>query len=47
MRRAIDSHAPGDRPQLADVEGALGSLASPPSAAEGQTRTRRRGSAPR
>jgi methionine synthase I (cobalamin-dependent) len=47
MRRAIDGHVPGARPQLADVEGALGPLAAPPSAAEGQTRTRRRGSAPR
>jgi hypothetical protein len=32
---------------LTDVEAALGPLAAPPSAAEGQTRTRRRGSAPR
>jgi methionine synthase I (cobalamin-dependent) len=47
MRRAIDGHTAGARPQLADVEAALGPLAAPPSAAEGQTRARRRGSAPR
>jgi hypothetical protein len=47
MRRAIDNYKPGARPRLADVEAALGPLAAPPSVAEGQTRTRRRGSAPR
>ena len=48
MRRAIDGHAAGARPELADVEAALGPLAAPPSAAaEGHTRARRRGSAPR
>jgi methionine synthase I (cobalamin-dependent) len=47
MRRAMHGHVPGARPQLTDVEAALGPLAAPPSAAEGQTRTRRRGSAPR
>ena len=45
MRRAIDSHAAGGRPQLADVVAALGPLVAPPSTAEGQTRKRRRDSA--
>ncbi|WP_158815242.1 betaine--homocysteine S-methyltransferase [Methylocapsa sp. S129] len=45
MRRAIDSHAAGGRPQLTDVVAALGPLVAPPSTAEGQTRKRRRDSA--
>jgi methionine synthase I (cobalamin-dependent) len=43
MRRALDRHAPAARPDLAEVVGALGPLASPPSTAQTQTRTRRRG----
>jgi methionine synthase I (cobalamin-dependent) len=47
MRRAIDAHAAGGRPQLADVVAALGPLAAPPSTAEGPSRKRRRDSAAR
>jgi 5-methyltetrahydrofolate--homocysteine methyltransferase len=42
MRRAIDQHAGGPRPRLAEVVAALGPLAAPPSTAAGRTRPRRR-----
>ena len=41
MRRALDAHKPGPRPDLAAVTEALGPLVSPP-AAQGAGRTRRR-----
>jgi methionine synthase I (cobalamin-dependent) len=41
MRRALDAHEPGTRPNLEKVVMALGPLAAPP-AAEGAGRTRRR-----
>jgi methionine synthase I (cobalamin-dependent) len=41
MRKAIDRHEPGARPDLAKVESALGPLVAPPSTASA-TRTRRR-----
>ena len=44
MRRAIDRHEVGARPQLADVVAALGLLAAPRPTAAGRTRARRRGS---
>jgi methionine synthase I (cobalamin-dependent) len=42
MRRAIDGHRAGARPQLADVVAALGPLVAPPSTAQ-SGRARRRG----
>ncbi len=45
MRRAIDEHAAGARPQLAEIVAALGPLVAPPSTVHGRTRLRRRGSA--
>jgi 5-methyltetrahydrofolate--homocysteine methyltransferase len=42
MRRAIDGHKAGARPQLADVVAALGPLVAPPSTAQ-SGRARRRG----
>jgi 5-methyltetrahydrofolate--homocysteine methyltransferase len=42
MRRALDKHTAGARPEMADVVAALGPLVAPPSTAQGQTRTRRR-----
>ena len=45
MRRAIDRHAAGARPQLAEIVAALGPLVAPPSTVPGRTRPRRRGSA--
>jgi 5-methyltetrahydrofolate--homocysteine methyltransferase len=41
MRRALDAHRPGERPDLARIVAALGPLASPP-AAEPPPRSRRR-----
>jgi len=45
MRRAIDRHAAGARPQLAEVVAALGPLVAPPATVQGRSRQRRRGSA--
>jgi 5-methyltetrahydrofolate--homocysteine methyltransferase len=45
MRRALDQHAEGPRPDLARVEAALGALVAPPSTAEPGRRARRRGPA--
>jgi 5-methyltetrahydrofolate--homocysteine methyltransferase len=45
MRRAIDRHAAGARPQLAEIVAALGPLVAPASTVPGRTRLRRRGSA--
>ena len=42
MRRAIDRHQRGPRPDLAGVIAALGPLAAPPSTAAGRSRARRR-----
>jgi methionine synthase I (cobalamin-dependent) len=42
MRRGLDAHAPGSRPDTASIVAALGELASPPAAAT-SPRTRRRG----
>jgi 5-methyltetrahydrofolate--homocysteine methyltransferase len=42
MRRALDRHADGPRPELTDVVAALGPLVAPPSTAPAQTRPRRR-----
>jgi len=42
MRRALDGHVARQRPELAQVVGALGALVAPPSTASG-VRTRRRG----
>jgi 5-methyltetrahydrofolate--homocysteine methyltransferase len=39
MRKAIDEHAPGSRPDRASIEARVGPLANPPS--EGRTRERR------
>jgi 5-methyltetrahydrofolate--homocysteine methyltransferase len=44
MRLAIDRHAAGARPQLAEIVAALGALVAPPSTAQGRPRPRRRGS---
>jgi hypothetical protein len=41
MRRGLDAHAPGARPDAASIVAALGDLASPPAAAA-SARTRRR-----
>jgi methionine synthase I (cobalamin-dependent) len=43
MRRALDAHASRPRPDLEQVVAALGPLVAPPSTAQGQTRSRRRG----
>jgi methionine synthase I (cobalamin-dependent) len=43
MRRAIDSHVAGARPDLAGIVASLGPLVSPPSTAEASARPRRRG----
>jgi len=43
MRRALDAHAAGPRPDMEQVVATLGPLVAPPSTAQGQTRTRRRG----
>jgi hypothetical protein len=42
MRRGLDAHAPGARPDAASIVAALGDLASPPAAAA-SARMRRRG----
>jgi len=42
MRRALDAHAAGTRPDLAAVEAALGPLVAPP-VVGGERRVRRRG----
>jgi methionine synthase I (cobalamin-dependent) len=47
MRRAIDGHVAAGRPRVADVVCALGPLVAPASLVQGQTRTRRSGSASR
>ena len=43
MRRALDAHDAGGRPDLDQVVAALGPLVAPPSTAQGQARSRRRG----
>ena len=43
MRHALDTHAAGACPDLEQVVAALGPLVAPPSTAQGQTRSRRRG----
>jgi 5-methyltetrahydrofolate--homocysteine methyltransferase len=43
MRRALDRHSAGTRPDIAEVVAALGPLVAPPSAARAQVRARRRG----
>jgi methionine synthase I (cobalamin-dependent) len=43
MRRTLDNHAAGARPDLGQVVAALGPLVAPPSVTQGQTRSRRRG----
>jgi 5-methyltetrahydrofolate--homocysteine methyltransferase len=43
MRKAMDSHTPGERPDRASIESRIGPLASPPRAAvAGESRQRRR-----
>jgi 5-methyltetrahydrofolate--homocysteine methyltransferase len=44
MRRAIDRHVAGARPQLSEIVAELGPLVAPPSVAQGRPRLRRRGS---